>query len=155
MKNKRPCAYNPCLCLTLSLPQTTCLTFKCSCLIHLNIKRVNSLSAVLVPLLYLHNTGWAVSSCPEALEEWWSSNHVEGCAPSRSRHFSSGEHKPVRATTNSDTHSWCKTQMHVDCWGAFLGHADCLSLFLSMLESVRLCAAVKWSSMRGQIKAHP
>lgn len=56
--------------------------------------------------LYLHNKGWAAWSCPEVLEEWWSSIREGECAPSRSRRFSSGEHKPAkRGATNKFRHS--------------------------------------------------
>lgn len=96
----------------------------------------------LVPRLYLHNKEWVVLSCPEALEEWWSSIHEEGCALSGSRRFSNGEHKPVRGEqerkTNSDTGSFCKKQTRQSADG-HPPTSDCLNPFLARLESVRLC----------------
>lgn len=62
-------------------------------------------SSTVAPLLYLHNKGWVALSCSEGWGKWWSSIHVEECALSRSRHFSSGGHKPARERQRIESHN--------------------------------------------------
>lgn len=106
------------------------------------------------PLLYLHSTGWAAWSCPAGWEGWWSSTRVEGCAQSRSRHFSSGGRRPAREessngkqvgthvhSVNTNASGWKQASFH---------HTDSLISFLSGLESARLCGCQIMVNERGR-----
>lgn len=91
---------------------------------------------------YLHNKVWVVLSCPEALEEWWSSIHAGECAPSCSKRFSNGERKPVEERQERKNKFRHMLSLQKQTFQSVNGHpptSDCLKPILTRSESTRLC----------------